>query len=52
MTLTRKLWLSLLAVYTVFAVTTFLLSSAYWYAGLYFIVLAIGFFKLLKHTKK
>lgn len=52
MTLNRKIWLLLLAAYTVFAVTTFLLSSAYWYAGLYFIALVLGFFKLLKHTKK
>lgn len=52
MSLRRTIALTILFLYTVFAVTTFLLSSAYWYAGIYFIVLAIGFFKILKHTKK
>lgn len=52
MTASRKIGLSVLVLYTVFAVTTFIIWAEYWYAGLYFIGLAVGFFKILKHTKK
>lgn len=46
MTASRKIGLSVLVLYTVFAVTTFIMASAYWYAGCYFIALTVIWFKL------
>lgn len=51
MTLTRKLWLLAFTLYALFAVTTFLLVNAYWYAGLYFIAYVVIWFKLKKRLK-
>lgn len=52
MSIRRIAFLTLLAIYTSFAVITFWLAKEYTWSGLYFIALAVGFFKILKYTKK
>lgn len=52
MSIRRIAFLTLLTIYTIFAVSTFWLVRNYPCAGIYFILLTAVFFKIVKYSKK